>query len=157
MKTALLYEQHGLKTLALVFESGDEVIAGLTAFAQEHQVRASHFTAIGAFSDATVAYFDWQTKQYRDIVIPEQVEVLSLIGDITYEGPRARVHAHVVVGKRDATAHGGHLRRAHVRPTLEVVLTETPHYLRRRFDPASGLALIDPSASGERDGGTGRS
>jgi uncharacterized protein len=54
------------------------------------------------------------------------------------------VHAHVVVGSANASAHGGHLIEGHVRPTLEIVLTETPAHLRRRLDPQSGLALIDP-------------
>jgi len=91
-----------------------------------------------------VAYFDWSTKQYRHIRIDEQVEVLSLAGDITLEDGKPKVHAHVVVGKADATAHGGHLIEGLVRPTLEVVLTETPAHLRRRFDAQAGLALIDP-------------
>jgi len=49
-----------------------------------------------------------------------------------------------VLAKPDASAHGGHLIAAHVRPTLEIVLTENPRHLRRRLDPESGLALIDP-------------
>ena len=56
------------------------------------------------------------------------------------------VHAHVVVAKRDGTAHGGHLVEAHVRPTLEVILEESPAHLRKRSDSDSGLALIDPEA-----------
>ena len=94
---------------------------------------------------AVVAYFDWPTKQYRHIPIDEQVEVLSLVGDISLEDGTPKVHAHVVVGKRDASAHGGHLIEGHVRPTLEIVITETPRHLGRRFDPESGLALIDPA------------
>jgi predicted DNA-binding protein with PD1-like motif len=62
---------------------------------------------------------------------------------VTLEGDVPKVHAHVVVGKRDGTAHGGHLLGARVRPTLEVMLTEAPAHLRRSFDPKSGLALID--------------
>ena len=31
---------------------------------------------------------------------------------------------------------------ARVRPTLEVILTESPAHLRREHDPESGLALI---------------
>jgi uncharacterized protein len=54
------------------------------------------------------------------------------------------VHVHVVVGKRDGSAHGGHLIEAHVRPTLELILTEPPTSLRRRFDPETGLALVSP-------------
>ena len=79
------------------------------------------------------------------LLFVEQVEVLSLAGDIT-SGPEGRkVHAHVVMGKADGTAHGGHLIEARVRPTLEIVLTEAPRHLHRRFDSTSGLALIDPS------------
>jgi predicted DNA-binding protein with PD1-like motif len=49
---------------------------------------------------------------------------------------------HVVLGKSDATAHGGHLLEAVVRPTLEVILVESPKHLRRRHDPETGLGLI---------------
>ena len=144
MNTALLHEHEGLRTFALVLETGDETIRALTSFATEHRVKATQFTAIGAFSRVVVAYFDWTTKKYRNVPIDEQVEVLSLVGDISLEGDAPKVHAHVVLGKADATAHGGHLIEGHVRPTLEVVLTETPRHLRRRFDRASGLNLIDP-------------
>jgi predicted DNA-binding protein with PD1-like motif len=82
-------------------------------------------------------------KQYRHIPIDAQVEVLCLVGDITRDDDAPKLHAHVVLGKSDATAHGGHLIEAVVRPTLEVVLTELPRPLHRRFDRESGLALID--------------
>jgi predicted DNA-binding protein with PD1-like motif len=146
MKTALLNEHGGLRTSALVLATGDEAIGAISAFALDHQLRATHFTAIGAFSRVVVAYFDWTTKEYRKIRIDEQVEVLSMVGDITLESGKPKVHAHVVVSKADATAHGGHLVEGIVRPTLEIVITETPGYLRRRFDSQSGLALIDPDA-----------
>jgi predicted DNA-binding protein with PD1-like motif len=151
MNAVLLHDNDGLRTFALVLDTGDEAVASLTSFAHEHRLRASHFTAIGAFSDAVVAYFEWQTKQYRHIPIAEQVEVLSLAGDVTCDRGKPTIHAHVVLGKADASAHGGHLIEAHVRPTLEVVLTETPVHLRRRKDPASGLALIDPSLGSKPD------
>ena len=146
MKTALLADQNGLRTFVLICETGDEAMKALTTFAAEQRLGASHFTAIGAFSRAVVAYFDWPSKQYRNVAIDEQVEVLSLIGDVTVEKGKPKVHAHVVLGKSDATAHGGHLVEGLVRPTLEVVIGEAPRHLQRRFDAASGLALIDPSA-----------
>jgi uncharacterized protein len=144
MKAALLNEHGGLRTFALVLSTGDEAIGAMTSFAREQQLRATQLTAIGAFSNVVVAYFDWATKEYRNIPIAEQVEVLSLVGDITLDGGQHKVHAHVVLGKADATAHGGHLVEGQVRPTLEILLTETPAHLRRRFDSESGLALIDP-------------
>lgn len=145
MKTALMYEHEGLRTFVMVLATGDEVVRALNDFAAEHHGRATQFTVIGAFSRVVVAFFDWTSKQYRHVPIAEQVEVLSLAGDISLEGETPKVHAHVVVGKADATAHGGHLIEGHVRPTLEIVLTETPQHLRRRFDATTGLGLIDLS------------
>jgi predicted DNA-binding protein with PD1-like motif len=144
MKAALLHEHEGLRTFALVLTNEEEAMAALVSFATDRQLKATQFTAIGAFSRVVVAFFDWTTKTYRHIPIDEQVEVLSLIGDISLADDKPKVHAHVVVGKPDASAHGGHLIEGYVRPTLEMVVTETPRHLRRRHDPDSGLALIDP-------------
>lgn len=131
------------KTYVLILESGEEVVSQLQRFAKENDLAASRFTAIGAFSSATLGYFDWNQKDYEKIAVNEQVEVLSLIGDIALENGISKIHAHVVVGKRDGSAHGGHLLEAYVRPTLEIVLTEAPSYLKRTFDPESGLTLIN--------------
>ena len=127
----------------LVFDSGDEVVSTLTKFAKEQRISAAHFTAIGAFSDVGIGYFDWQKKDYLKNEVNEQVEVVSLIGDIALDGGNPKVHAHVVVGKKNGTAMGGHLLEAHVRPTLELVLQDSSKELKRKFDPESGLALID--------------
>jgi len=142
MKAKLLDDRAG-KTFALIFDTGDEVAAGLLDFARRHDLGAAHFTAIGAFSDVTLGWFDWSAKDYKRIPLREQVEVLSLIGDVAWDeqnGPK--VHAHVVVGRSDGTAHGGHLLEAHVRPTLEMILVELPAHLRKKYDPESRLALI---------------
>jgi uncharacterized protein len=77
------------------------------------------------------------------IAVSEQVEVLSLVGNIAVKGAAPTVHAHVVVGKADGTAHGGHLLEAYVRPTLEVMVEESPQHLKRTFDAVTGLALLD--------------
>jgi uncharacterized protein len=130
------------RTYAIIFDTNDEVMAGLSAFAEQHTLTASHFTAIGAFSELVLGYFEFKEKDYKKIPIHEQVEVLSLIGDVAMKGGRPQLHAHVVVGKSDGSAHGGHLLSARVRPTLEVVLVESPAYLRRETDEETGLALI---------------
>jgi uncharacterized protein len=130
-------------TYALIFDKGDEVVEALTAFAREHDLAGAHFTAIGAFSDVTLGYFDRKRRDYAKIPIREQVEVLSLVGDIARQDGAPKVHAHVVVGKADGTAHGGHLLDGRVWPTLELILTETSRELARVSDRESGLALID--------------
>jgi uncharacterized protein len=141
MKSKLLSEG-AERTFILVFAKGDEAISQLTDFAEAEGVSAAHFTGIGAFSDLTLGYFDRETKEYEEIPVNEQVEVLTLAGDIALEEGKPKVHAHVVVGKRDGTAHGGHLLAAHVWPTLELVLSDSPALMRKRFDPETGLALV---------------
>jgi predicted DNA-binding protein with PD1-like motif len=142
LKTKVLHAD-GARTIAVIFETGEEPMQGLLDVAKRERLTAGHFTAIGAFEEVTLGYFDWARKDYARIAVKEQVEVLSLVGDVALEGNVPKVHAHVVVGKRDGTAHGGHLLDARVRPTLEVILIQPPGYLRRRFDPRSKLALIE--------------
>ena len=141
MKWKLLH-QDSERTFALIFSTGDDVMGGITRFAEKHTLRASRFTALGAFSSVVLGYFDWAKKDYHRNPINEQVEVLSLVGDIALESARPKVHAHVVVGRRDGSTLGGHLLKAKVRPTLELAITESPVYLTRKRDAASGLALI---------------
>jgi uncharacterized protein len=136
----------GRRTFAIAFDVGDEVAEKLLAFAREHRVQGAYFTAIGALEDVTLGFWDGERKEYRRIPIHEQVEVLSLVGNVALESGGPKVHAHVVVGKVDGTAHGGHLLQGHVRPTLEVVLVEVPEQLRRTFDPRTGLALLNLGA-----------
>ena len=147
MTWKLLHEEGGQKTFILVFATGDKVVSELEAFARDRRLSAAHFTAIGAFSEATLGYFAWARKDYERIPVEEQVEVLTLAGDIALgEDGTPQVHAHVVLGRRNGDACGGHLLEAHVRPTLEVVLVESPAHLEKRMDPETGLALISPQA-----------
>jgi hypothetical protein len=142
MKSRLLVDR-AERTFVVVFDKGEEVVEGLSAFASRESLRASQITAIGALSDVTLGYFDRESRQYQKIPLPEQVEVLSLLGVVTLDGEKPKVHSHIVVGRRDGRAHGGHLLGGHVWPTLEVIIEESPRQLQRRHDAASGLALID--------------
>ena len=144
MNSKLLHERDGMRTFAVIMDSGDEVLSSIGAFAKKQRIAAAQITAIGALSDVVLKYFDWDLKDYRRIPVREQVEVASLIGDVALdpEGKPA-IHIHLVVGKKDGSAMAGHLGEAHVRPTLEVIIDEQPSYLQKTSDPETGLALIN--------------
>ncbi len=143
MKSRLLHEAQGLRTFVAVLETDDEVSSCLYRLAETEKLSAAQVTAIGAFRDTVLSYWDWDAKKYQEIPVRDQVEVLSLNGDITQDpNGKPKLHLHTVIGCRDGAAMGGHLKEAHVRPTLEVILTETPAHLRRELDPETGLALI---------------
>lgn len=157
MKSRLLDETEGRRTYIVVLDTDDEAMASLETFAREHNLTAAHFTALGAFREGELYYFEWESKEYLSNPFYEQVEVASLVGDIALdrEGHPA-LHAHVVLGKRDGTALAGHLSKGVVRPTLEVVIEETPAHLRRIKDGTTGLALIEPWIGGEESSGAYR-
>ncbi len=130
------------RTLVLVLDPGEEVMAVLDRFAREHALGASRVTAIGAFERAELGFFEVDRQDYHRIPVDAQTEVLSLAGDIALEGSDPKVHLHAVLGRRDGSTVGGHLLQGVVRPTLELMLTESPTHLRRVCDPRFGLALI---------------
>ena len=137
MKCRQIHESNGQRTLAVILELGDEITASLKEVARDRQISAAQLSAIGAFNDAVVAYFNWQTKEYEEIPVNEQVEVAALLGDIAVDQKgEPTLHMHVVLGKRDGSAIAGHLANGHVRPTLEVVITELPGHLRRKHRSA---------------------
>jgi predicted DNA-binding protein with PD1-like motif len=145
MKFKILNQGAQETTYAVIFGSGDEILGGLTKFAEENHISAARITGIGSIHNGTLAWLDPDTKKFRMIHIDQQAEVLSLLGDIaTYQG-KPVVHVHLVVGFGDGTAHGGHLLEAHVWPTLEVIVTAYPRPLYKKFDPEKGITVIDPS------------
>lgn len=146
MQAKLLHEERGLKTFALVFDKGDQVKNLLLDFAANNRFFDAQLTAIGAFSEVVLGYFDPHSKSYKEIPVKEQVEVLSFSGNIVEKEGRPRLHAHVVVGKSDGTAHGGHFLEGRVWPTLEMIISELPAHLRRVHDRETGLALINLAA-----------
>ena len=130
----------------LVLAPGEEAKSTLVDFAKKSNLKAASFIALGAFERAKIGYFDCEKKEYLPIPVEEQVEVISLIGDIAENDKHdADLHAHTVLGRRDGSTLGGHLLEGVVRPTLEVTLTETPAHLRRRMHPDINVALIDIS------------
>jgi hypothetical protein len=118
-------------------------MANLKQFAGDGHLSAAHFTGIGAFAEVTVAWFNLQKQEYEPVHIAQQVEVLSLIGDVAESDGKPSVHAHICVAKRDATAHGGHLQSGRVQPTLELIISESPAHLRKTFRKQFGVPLID--------------
>lgn len=147
MKSTTIADDASAQTRVVILETGEEAFATLTKFANEAGITAASLTAIGAFENATVGWFDLEKKTYKKIEIAEQCEVLSAIGDVAVaDDGKASLHVHVVLGLSDGTTRGGHLLGGKVRPTLEVVLTDTPVELRRKKKADIGIALIDLGA-----------
>ncbi|SEB55546.1 PPC domain-containing DNA-binding protein [Terriglobus roseus] len=134
------------KVYAIIFLKGDEVLSGLTDFAIANHVGNAHFTGIGAVNSATLAWLDLPHKIYNGIPVTEQVEVLTLTGDIATFNSKPVIHMHAVLGRHDGTTVGGHVFELNVNPTVEVFLTANTTPLAKRADEESGMKLIDPKS-----------
>jgi predicted DNA-binding protein with PD1-like motif len=146
MLTKLVSKPGETRVWITVLQQGEEAKEALLKMAKQQDVENVSFVALGAFEKATLGYFDWQEKKYQEIAVDEQVEVITLVGDIVPDEKGVpSFHAHTVLGRRDGGTRGGHLIKGMVRPTLEVTMTELPAHLTRRKHPELGLALIEQS------------
>jgi len=134
----------GGKTYVVTFAKGDEILSGLTEFAERDKITAGHFTAIGALRTALFGWFDPARKAYRDIPINQQVELISLIGDVGLVNGAPQIHTHGAVGLPDGEVRGGHLLQAIAWPTVEVFFTSYAATLIKRHDAETDLFLFDP-------------
>ena len=136
------YQRFGDRT-EIRFESGDEFIASLTAFAEAESVSFAVFSGLGGVRRARIAYFNSETREYETHVLDEQFEVVSLIGNIALRDGKPFIHAHAGLGRRDLSMVGGHVMELVARPTIELWLRREAAAVSRVPDEESGLALLD--------------
>jgi uncharacterized protein len=162
MRHKLLEHDDGRRKFVLVLDAGEEAVASIKAFAKQQELQGSTVAGIGAFETCSFGHFNPATKEFTRNDLTVQAEVLALNGNIAGElgqhdghedddgdgdsednGPH--LHLHCVVGLNDASTRGGHLIQGIVRPTMELVIEESPVHLNRGLDSASGLVLLQPN------------
>lgn len=162
MRHKLLEHSDGHRKFVLVLDAGEEAVASIKAFAKQQDLEGSTVAGIGAFESCSFGHFNPATKEFTRNDLTVQAEVLALNGNIAGElgqndghedddgdgddeddGPH--LHLHCVVGLNDASTRGGHLIQGIVRPTMELIIEESPVHLNRGLDRASGLVLLQPN------------
>jgi len=126
----------------VVLARGEEVIASLTRFAEEQQIRSGSISGIGAVEKTTIAYFDVAQKKYLPQEFPISMELVSLSGNYAYLNGKPFAHCHVVISGPDLAAHAGHLMKATISVTGEIYITVATNEIVRGPDAISGLNLI---------------
>jgi uncharacterized protein len=142
MQSKLVAQSPFGRSYAVVLEMDDDVLTQFAEFLAARGIAAARFYGLGGFRRATLAFYDMERKEYLPIEVDEQVEVLSIIGNVATHHEQPRIHAHCVVGHRDGHTTGGHLLAATVRPTLEIMLDEIAAGLERTDRPEIGIPLL---------------
>lgn len=126
----------------LRFESGELVAESLLGWLKANEIGYATMTGIGAVSGATVSYWNAETHQYETHELREQLEVVSLIGNVTVKEGAPFTHIHVTLGRRDLSIVGGHFNDATVHPNLEIWLQRESETVERLLDESSGIFLM---------------
>lgn len=148
MKVKLLSTAGDVKTYAVIFATGDEVVSGLTEFAQKYSVKSAHYQGIGDALHVEAGWFDYQRKEF--LVIPmDTVEITSFTGDIAWYNKKPVAHTHMTASLKDGFVKGGHLLKLIVGPTLEVIVTVEPTPLYKKLNETFNAAVIDPDKTAD--------
>lgn len=123
-------------------KSGSKLPEEVVALAKKEKISTALLSAIGGVDELRVAYFNHGTKKYEDHDYHEELEVTSLLGNVTIKDGKPFVHIHGTFGRRDMSVVGGHVVSATVHPLLELVVTPTTNKAVRRFDDEVGLSVI---------------
>ncbi|MGN0023981.1 MAG: PPC domain-containing DNA-binding protein [Candidatus Avelusimicrobium sp.] len=97
------------RTYLFKLPKGKDLLESLADFCHDNQVKCGVVSVVGSVSNATVGYYDQSKKKYEKKVINEEMELLSLTGNVSIQDNRPQVHAHVVFAGKDFNAVGGHL------------------------------------------------
>ncbi len=124
-------------------EKGEEVIGSLRAFVRQERIPAATLSGLGAADDVTVAFFDTETKAYRNYRRTGLIEITSLIGNVSWKGADPVVHVHVTAFHETEGALGGHLVSAVVSATVEIGVEPYERKVERVQDAAIGLPLLE--------------
>jgi predicted DNA-binding protein with PD1-like motif len=143
MRFELIQQNGSLRTFALDFATGDEVVAMVKQFVATQQIFAAEITALGGLSAVTLLCFDLDKGDYVPTTIQAQLELAMLMGQVGQPpaGGDAAVHMHAVVAKTDATAFAGHLGAATVRPIVQMIITEVGEPLRKIMSAKAAFLL----------------
>ncbi len=138
----MLFSRLGPTKFVIRLEKGDDILPSLRRFAAENRIGAGVFEGIGSLNTVKLGHYDFHTKDYKFEVFSEDLEILSLSGNIATMDEAPLPHAHVTLGKRDFSVIGGHLDKGSLANMVEIGLSSLPGKLVKSRDDAVGLNLL---------------
>ncbi|MBO3065955.1 PPC domain-containing DNA-binding protein [Staphylococcus shinii] len=138
----MIYQVDG-KTIVLVLEQGEDIVSAVTDIATEQGGQFGTVSGIGACSSAELNFYNLDTKTYEKKTIDEPLELISLMGNISHIDEKPFAHLHATFGTNQYETLSGHLTKAVVSATAEIVITMTTLDINRKHNETIGLNLLD--------------
>ena len=129
-------------TYVMRLDPGEEIVEKVLWLAAVEEIKLATVTGLGAVDNVTLGIFSPDTKQYKANLFHADFEIVSLTGTITTQKGRPHAHLHMSVADLASRCFGGHLNRAVVSATAELVIQTIPGQVDRQPDPQIGLNLM---------------
>ncbi len=130
-------------TYVVRMDKGDEIFSALTAFAEKEKIKFAGVYGIGATDDVEFGCYNTKLKQYKGINMKGDFEITSLVGNINTMNSNSYVHLHINISDENGHIYGGHLKKANVSVTGEIVITCVDTTVDRHFDPETGANILE--------------
>lgn len=138
----MLFDKKG-SGFVIRLEQGDDILKSIKQFAEKEKVGAAFFEGIGSLYKARLGHYDFKdTRTYKYETFNEDLEILTLSGNVSTMNGHALPHAHVTLGRRDFSVIGGHLEEDSLANMVEVNLILLPGKLEKAKDSTVGLNLL---------------
>jgi len=122
----------------------EDLITAIKEMVMKYELTSGSVNIIGALKKATIGFFDINKKEYLFKTFEEPFELISCMGNISYNDAEPVIHLHVSLGREDLSLIGGHLSQPSIISiTAEVFINETKHKIIRSKDPQSKLMLLN--------------
>lgn len=123
-------------------DKGEEVLTNLTKFCTEQNIKLAHLTALGATNRVKIGLFHTDVKKYESKELTGDMEITSLVGNVTTQDEKTYLHLHINVADENQNVYGGHLNECYISATCEMFLTAIDGTVDRKFDEEIGLNLF---------------
>lgn len=128
--------------ILLVLKRGEELHAKLQEFAREHELKGAWVQGLGGSGAMTLGYYNLTEREYEWRAVSDNLEILSLQGNLAWVDGKPFWHLHGSFGRSDFTTVGGHIKEMVVGLTCELLITHLDMSLSRTFDDETGLKLL---------------
>ena len=131
-------------------EIGDELMDSLTRLARAESISYAAVSGLGAVRRIVLGYYQPRISDYERHDLTDQMELLSLIGNIAQRDGKPALHIHAALARQDLTVIGGHVFEAEAQPTMEIWVRPDDATVQRLYNEETHLALMQlPERLGE--------
>ncbi len=123
-------------------DRGEEILESIKRIALAENIKLASVSALGAVDDFTVGVYNVEEKKYYSNNFTGSFEIVSLTGTINTMNGEFYAHLHMSAGNDRGEVFGGHLNKATVSATCEMVITLINGRVDREYDEITGLNLF---------------